>query len=248
MSLSGVEKDIETETEQVSSPIDFEVNPSTSIQAPKLSFKDLQKQRQQIIGGSSKYESTYVPSPSSTFNTGKSVDLRLIILTLSRKIRDLEKRKSQIEADIEDCENDIEITQEQIINQQVKILLEHNGISQELMDEYEKFRAIIEPTSGQRSGCSITCFGDHRGSYIKYDPSLDLFKENVEDDWEGCHYRCEASKVDGPWKTGESGEEREKECIVEFWPVPAPVLKTNGVTTWGDLFVCRHQLLLLQQS
>lgn len=66
MSEREIEKDLETETEKSPSPVDFEVNAPILLQVPKLSFKELQKQRQQIIAGSSKYESTYIPTKSIT--------------------------------------------------------------------------------------------------------------------------------------------------------------------------------------
>lgn len=239
MRTPGIDKEPKIEIQDPISVQDFSAAflQSSTVHTPKLSFKELQKQRQQIINGSSKYASIYVPN-KSTASDGKAIDPRTKMTDLKHEILSLEKQKAKIEAQIEAREKEVEIEEQKIIAEQVKILLEHNGISQELMDEFEKFKAVIEPLNGKRAGWDITCFGDHRGSYIKYDPGLDLFKQNVEEDHEACHYRCEASKVDGAWIMNENGERvREKECIVEFWPVPSPTSKTGLSLKWGDLFV-----------
>lgn len=158
MSVSEVEK--ASETGDSTSRGNFRRNGSISLQVSKLSFKDLQNQRQQIIAGSTKYESTYTLTDSTAYDAGKAGnDLRSIITTLRKKILELEKRKENIEAEIEVSEKDIENTQQKIIEQQIKILLEHNGISQELMDEFERFRSTIEPSHGQKSGFSILVLG-----------------------------------------------------------------------------------------
>ncbi|CAJ2510310.1 Uu.00g050130.m01.CDS01 [Anthostomella pinea] len=52
-----------------------------------------------------------------------------------------------------------------------------SGISKALWEEYEAFCEAIEPKFGSRGGWSMTCDGDHDGSYVDYDPHFDLFKD-----------------------------------------------------------------------
>ncbi|KAE8448376.1 hypothetical protein EG329_009620 [Mollisiaceae sp. DMI_Dod_QoI] len=214
------------------------------IKATQLSFSELQRRRHLILRGSSKYASLYAPCQLAESSVHDS-DLKAKVKELMGKIRELEDTKKNIELQIEAYERDIEAARQHKIDQQVKVLLEHNGISEELIAEYDAFRDAIEPQCGQRGGFSITCFGDHQGSYVNYDPSLELFKQNVEDDYTACHYRCEASKVDGPWVVGESGMPGPtREYIVEFWPVGAPILRGSTSFTWGGQFPKLYQLAM----
>ncbi|KUJ22701.1 uncharacterized protein LY89DRAFT_763175 [Mollisia scopiformis] len=218
--------------------LNFEEKSSTFIQAPKLSFHDLETQRRQILCGSSKYVSMYISSDADK-------DLKFKVTALHKKIQELEEAKKRIEREIETCEHEIEVAGKLKIKQQVSTLLTHNGLSPELMAEFDAFCTSIEPLCNKRAGESITCFGDHKNSYIKYDPALELFKENVEDDYNICHYRCEASKIDGPWVIGVSGvPEPKKEYIVEFWPIKPPVKRGRKASTWGELFPLLYQLAL----
>ncbi|KAF8866647.1 hypothetical protein BDZ45DRAFT_279158 [Acephala macrosclerotiorum] len=206
---------------------EFGGNGPAFIEGLKLSFIKLQRQRHKILRGPSNY------APICFSSQQASPDAK--VTALVAKIQELEETKKQIELEIEACEHGIEVARKQRIDQQVKFLLEHNGVSPELMAEYYAFLASIEPDGGQRGGFSITCFGDHENSYVEYDPSLAILKENAEDDYSVCHYRCEALKVDGPWVVGESGiPEPTRESIVEFWPVDAPVPCARGVRTWGE--------------
>ncbi|CZR51001.1 uncharacterized protein PAC_00876 [Phialocephala subalpina] len=228
---------------QVPSPVsstsghDFEGNAPAFTQGTKLSFIELQRQCHKILRGALNY------TPMCFSSQQALSDPR--ITALMNKIQELEETKKQIELEIESCEHGIEVARKQRIDHQVKSLLENNGISPELMAEYDAFLASIEPEGGQRGGFSITCFGDHENKYVEYDPSLAILKENAEDDCSVCHYRCEASKVNGPWVVGESCiPEPTRESVVEFWPVDAPVPRARDVRTWGEQFPRLYELAM----
>lgn len=205
---------------------------------PKLSFIELQQERHKVLQGS--------PTLTSMCFSLQDASSDVKVTALLAKIQELEESKRQIELEIEACEHGIGVARKERIDQQVKVLLEHNGISTELMAEFDAFLASIEPDAGQRGGFSITCFGDHQDSYVTYDPSLAIVKENAEDDYTVCHYRWEASKVNGPCVFDESGSpELTRESVVEFWPIDAPIARASGVRTWGEQFVCNSPTLSL---
>lgn len=65
----------------------------------------------------------------------------------------------------------------------------------ELRREYAAFMESLEPRFGSRGGWSVTCFGDHGGSYVGYDPDLELFRQSAEMPLGSCNFRCEASVI-----------------------------------------------------
>lgn len=103
------------------------------------------------------------------------------------------------------------------------------GISDELWREYEAFCESLEPPFGSRGGWSVTCFEDHGGSYVKYDPDLELFVESAEVNLGTCNFRCEASV-----ETTRFGKH---EYLVEFWPLAIPEPRIGDENTWGEQYV-----------
>lgn len=103
-----------------------------------------------------------------------------------------------------------------------------NGIPDELWQEYEAFCESLEPQFGSRGGWSITCFEDHKGSYVEYDRDLALFVQSAEMPLEACNFRCEASVVKVHGKP---------EYVVEFWPLASPEPQAQGGNTWGEHYV-----------
>lgn len=104
------------------------------------------------------------------------------------------------------------------------------GISRELYDAYEAFCQSLDPAFGQRGGFDITCSGDHKGSYIRYDPELALFKQFVEMPYSKCNFRSEASVEETGWA-------KERVHVVQFWPLKAPEPLHGTAATWGEQYV-----------
>jgi len=102
------------------------------------------------------------------------------------------------------------------------------GISDDLCYAYEAFCNALDPQFGQRGGFSITCYGDHSGSYTAYDPYFSIFKASVEMSYTDCNFRCEPSTLDHSDGT--------TEYVVEFWPMK-PLGPVGSESTWFDLFV-----------
>lgn len=105
------------------------------------------------------------------------------------------------------------------------------GISNQLWAEYEAFCESLEPKFGNRGGWSITCYEDHKGSYLQWDPDLGLFLESAEMHLGSCNFRCEATAI----KSKESTE-----YVVEFWPLASPepeVGRTGAAKTWKQQYV-----------
>lgn len=149
------------------------------------------------------------------------------------KILELEEQKRHIEQELPLLEQELDAaeTLREEKKQELASILETSGISPQLHEAYEAFCESLIPEFGQRGGFSITCEGKHEGSYIKYDPKFELFKEFIElpeTIYKGYNYRCEAS-VTSDW--------RETNDIVEFWPLKPPVLINGAGSTWGDQYV-----------
>lgn len=135
------------------------------------------------------------------------------------------------------------------------------GISDELWNEYKAFCESLEPKFGSRSGWSVTCFENHGGCYVKWDPELSLFKESADMSLTNCNFRCEAvlyapklsrsrdeihETEDGgelPRDVSQSGSlwwdhlGVSNEYVVYFWPIPAPKPRTGTEKTWGEQYV-----------
>lgn len=78
------------------------------------------------------------------------------------------------------------------------------GISNELWREYEAFCESLEPSFGSRGGWSVTCYQNHGGSYVGYDPDLDLFMQSAKMPLGACNFRCEAS-IDSVFEASKTG-------------------------------------------
>ncbi|KAK2597210.1 hypothetical protein N8I77_013071 [Diaporthe amygdali] len=107
------------------------------------------------------------------------------------------------------------------------------GISERLWEEYEAFCESLEPKFGNRGGWSVTCFENHSGSYVQWDPDLNLFVESAEMPLGSCNFRCEAGTVKSMGKT---------EYVVEFWPVANPEPRMQTATTWEDQYPDLYKL------
>lgn len=102
------------------------------------------------------------------------------------------------------------------------------GIRKELWKEYEAFCESLEPKSGSRDGWSVTCFENHNGSYVQWDPCLELFSESAEMSLRRCNFRCEATTIEKKGCT---------EYVVEFWPVARFEPRTETAKTWKQQYV-----------
>lgn len=105
-------------------------------------------------------------------------------------------------------------------------------IHEELWKEYEAFCESLEPKFGNRGGWSVTCFENHNGSYVEWDPNLDLFTQTAEMPLENCNFRCEATAIERMGRT---------EYVVEFWPLANPEPRTEAARTWEQQYVSKDQ-------
>lgn len=105
------------------------------------------------------------------------------------------------------------------------------GISNDLWEEYEAFCESLEPKFGNRGGWSVTCFENHNGSYVQWDPDLDLFMESSDMPLGSCNFRCEATTVE---------HEGIPEYVVEFWPLAKPEPRSETAKTWKQQYVSSH--------
>lgn len=107
------------------------------------------------------------------------------------------------------------------------------GIQPLLWKEYEAFCESLEPKYGNRGGWSVTCFQNHNGSYLQWDPELELFLQSAEMPLGSCNFRCEATTVKKMGRT---------EYVVEFWPLPNPEPCTESARTWRQQYVSNNLL------
>lgn len=105
------------------------------------------------------------------------------------------------------------------------------GIHPLLWQQYEAFCESLEPKFGNRGGWSVTCFENHNGSYLNWDPELELFLQSAEMPLGSCNFRCEATTVKKMGRT---------EYVVEFWPLPNPEPCADGARTWRQQHVSHN--------
>lgn len=105
------------------------------------------------------------------------------------------------------------------------------GIHDGLWKEYEAFCESLEPKFGNRGGWSVTCFENHNGSYVDWDPNLDLFTQTAEMPLESCNFRCEATAIERMGRM---------EYVVEFWPLANPEPQTEAARTWEQQYVSNN--------
>lgn len=103
-------------------------------------------------------------------------------------------------------------------------------IHDDLWKEYEAFCESLEPKFGNRGGWSVTCFENHNGSYVEWDPDLELFTQTAEMPLESCNFRCEATTIERMGRT---------EYVVEFWPLANPEPQTEAARTWEQQYVSK---------
>jgi hypothetical protein len=154
-------------------------------------------------------------------------DERSWIMTCKKAVReaqlDLQKAESDFAKSEENCE---------AAAAKYEASLQAAGISTELLKEYEAFCDSLHPDFGLRSGFSITCYGQHGGNYITYDPTFSTFKECVEIPYKEYNWRGEASTTNS----------HTPEDIVEFFPIASPEPLTGTEASWGEQFVSCSQL------
>lgn len=144
-----------------------------------------------------------------------------------RQLVDLQEQEQKLQEAIRKSKEDLVRLKamEEDNKDEFNSFVAQSGISQALFQAYEEFCESLHPQFGQRGGFSITCHADHGGSYVLYDKYFALFRENVEEPYKTCNFRCEAS-------VSEEGE-----AIVEFWPIESPEPKSGKETTWGEQYV-----------
>lgn len=114
--------------------------------------------------------------------------------------------------------------------------LRKSGFRKGLWTAYEEFCESLEPRFGNRGGWSVTCFENHNGSYIQWDPELELLLQSAEMPLGSCNFRCEATTVKAMGRT--------EEYVVEFWPLanpePRTVVDTGIARTWKQQYVSNN--------
>ena len=143
------------------------------------------------------------------------------------QLAELQEALRHIQSQIPQAEEDIQTAEASLIARQTDSIanIVASGISTELFQAYEDFCEDLHPEYGLRDGFSILCDQAHFGSYYGYDPVFQIFKDNVETDYETCNFRCEAKL-------------ERNENIIEFWPIQCPEPRTGSEITWGQQYVC----------
>jgi hypothetical protein len=154
-------------------------------------------------------------------------DERSRILTCKKAVRDAQLDLQKAESDFAKAEENCEAAAAKY-----EANLQAAGISLELLREYEAFCESLHPEFRLRSGFSITCYGQHSGNYIAYDPTLNTFKECVEIPYKEYNWRGEASTTNS----------QTPEDIVEFFPIASPEPLTGTEISWGEQLVSCSQL------
>jgi hypothetical protein len=150
------------------------------------------------------------------------------------KLMELRESMRRIELEIDEEEEQLQIFESDVINGQANILVDlvGSGLSYDLFECYKEFRDSLHPKYGLRDGFSITCNYPHNGSYLQYDPQLDIFQACVEMDHNICNFRSEASVMPADQRHPLGGQDN----IVEFWPIQSPELLT-GLEKTGTIIM-----------
>lgn len=145
---------------------------------------------------------------------------------------ELEEKMRYIEAELEEVRSRRDKANEIVRNAGATFsrALGAARIHEELWKEYEAFCESLEPKFGNRGGWSVTCFENHDGSYVEWDPNLDLFTQTAEMPLESCNFRCEATAIERMGRT---------EYVVEFWPLANPEPRTEAARTWEQQYVSK---------
>lgn len=161
------------------------------------------------------------------------------IENLHMEILGLEEENEWIEQEIPVLEDELEDAQtlRGIKEQEITTMLNSCGIPAKLRAAYEAFCESLVQKYGQRGRFSITCEGKHQGSYVKYDPEFELFKEFnelPESTYKRYNYRCEPSAI--PERSFDHFVWNSVD-FVEFFPLKSPNLKDGVGFTWGAQYV-----------
>ncbi|KAG6368246.1 hypothetical protein INS49_002447 [Diaporthe citri] len=146
---------------------------------------------------------------------------------------ELEEKKRYIEAELEEVRARRDRADEIVRKARAAFSKARgaSGIRNDLWKEYEAFCESLEPKFGNRGGWSVNCFENHNGSYIQWDPELELLLQSAEMPLGSCNFRCEATTVKAMGRT---------EYVVEFWPLANPEPRTIGHTgiarTWKQQY------------
>lgn len=157
------------------------------------------------------------------------------------KVKELQEMIREIERQIPEAESNLQAAQEHLESnkEQFKGYLIASGLSPELFEAFSDFCESLYPKYGLREGFSVDLEGKHGGSYVEYDPTFKIFKDNVETDYKTCNFRCEATTVEDSWLMDEEDGTYESEeiDIVQFFPVRSPEPVAGSETTWGMQYV-----------
>ncbi|KAH9909948.1 hypothetical protein F4778DRAFT_789298 [Xylariomycetidae sp. FL2044] len=136
----------------------------------------------------------------------------------------------------------------EVVQASLRVKREGAGVSRELWKQYKAFCRGLDGEEGPAQGFAITCPEDHGGSYIKYDPSFNLFKQHSDGHYLTRNYRCEASTVMVKEEVrGSNGQVyivQKPQYIVEFWEIK-PVWERAPVgtrATWSECWPTLYQL------
>lgn len=168
-----------------------------------------------------------------------SFDIEVQLQNENAELKDLRTEKRRIKKLLKEAEQRYQATHEKLDTSMraFQALQYQASISEDLWEEYEAFCESLEPRFGSRGGWSITCFTDHQGSYLQYDPHLMIFLRTAEIPLHNCNFRCEASTVGPSAAQMALPNCPDKEYVVEFWPIASLEPRTGSETTWGEQYV-----------
>ncbi|KAH6709167.1 hypothetical protein BKA61DRAFT_678069 [Leptodontidium sp. MPI-SDFR-AT-0119] len=162
------------------------------------------------------------------------------------KVKELQEMIREIERQIPEAESNLQAAQGHLESnkEQFKGDLIASGLSPELFEAFSDFCESLYPKYGLREGFSVDLEGKHGGSYVEYDPTFKIFKDNVETDYKTCNFRCEATTVEDSWLMDEEDGTYESEeiDIVQFFPIRSPEPVAGPETTWGMQYPVLYDL------
>lgn len=156
-------------------------------------------------------------------------------------LKELHESSQRIQLEIIEAQKELQQTNSIIARGESEIQKDfrYSGVSEGLFRHYNEFCESLQPEYGLREGFSITCESDHYGSYLRYDPELNLFRGCVEKAFRTCNFRSEASLERNvtPATPYSSAAQCDMLNVVCFWPIRSPEPRTGVEKTWGEQYV-----------
>ncbi|KAI0473815.1 hypothetical protein GGR56DRAFT_649148 [Xylariaceae sp. FL0804] len=175
----------------------------------------------------------------------KSYELRKELKRARSYVYEMEVKLRQIEWYLDGAREAQKTVETEWLQHQAKFEYELTcaGISCELWQAYEAFCKSLEPHFAIPGRWRVTCSAPHGGSYVRYDPELDLFRESSEIPPDSCNFFCHPSSpgCNPSWKEGDDDSAR----VVNFWPISGPNFPSGAEqASWRVLYPVLYDLAM----